>query len=75
MEKNEIRRLPFEALKTFCRQAYQKVGVPPMEAEIVGRPPRAVRPRGVETHGLPACPFTSSASRRDTSARKPGSRR
>jgi len=35
MEKNEIRRVPFEELKNFCRQAYNKVGVPEVEAEIV----------------------------------------
>ena len=57
MEKNEIRRIPFEELKNFCRQAYAKIGVPGDEAEIVADLLVRADLRGVETHGVTRLPI------------------
>jgi LDH2 family malate/lactate/ureidoglycolate dehydrogenase len=57
MEKSEIKRVPFEHLKDFCRQAYQKVGVPEAEAEIVADLLVRSDLRGVETHGVTRLPI------------------
>jgi LDH2 family malate/lactate/ureidoglycolate dehydrogenase len=57
MERNEIRRVPFEELKDFCRQAYGKVGVPGAEAEIVADLLVRSDQRGVETHGVTRLPI------------------
>jgi LDH2 family malate/lactate/ureidoglycolate dehydrogenase len=57
MEKNEIRRVPFEKLKNFCRQAYERVGVPEAEAEIVADLLVRSDLRGVETHGVTRLPI------------------
>ncbi len=57
MEKNEIRRVPFEELKNFCRQAYKKAGVPEAEAEIVADLLVRSDLRGVETHGVTRLPI------------------
>jgi LDH2 family malate/lactate/ureidoglycolate dehydrogenase len=57
MEKTDIRRANFEELKTFCRQAYMKVGVPPEEAEIVAGLLVRSDLRGMETHGVTRLPI------------------
>jgi LDH2 family malate/lactate/ureidoglycolate dehydrogenase len=57
MEKNETRRVPFAELKNFCRQAYNKVGVPEAEAEIVADLLVRSDLRGVETHGVTRLPI------------------
>lgn len=57
MKKNEIRRVPFEELKNFCKQAYKKVGVPEGEAEIVADLLVRSDLRGVETHGVTRLPI------------------
>jgi LDH2 family malate/lactate/ureidoglycolate dehydrogenase len=57
MEKNEIRRVSFEELKNFCRQAYTTVGVPGAEAEIVADLLVRSDLRGVETHGVTRLPI------------------
>ena len=57
MEKNETRRVPFAELKNFCRQAYNTVGVPEAEAEIVADLLVRSDLRGVETHGVTRLPI------------------
>jgi len=57
MEKKEIRRVPFEALRNFCKEAYRKVGVPEAEAEIVSDFLARSDLRGVETHGVTRLPI------------------
>ncbi len=57
MEKDETRRVRFEDLKNFCRQAYQRAGVPEGEAEIVADLLVRADLRGVETHGVTRLPI------------------
>jgi LDH2 family malate/lactate/ureidoglycolate dehydrogenase len=57
MEKNNTVRMSFEKLKTFCQQAYMKVGVPAAEAEIVADLLVRADLRGVETHGVTRLPI------------------
>jgi len=57
MEKSEIRRVSFEDLKNFCKQAYKKVGVPEDEAEIVADLLVRADLRGIETHGVTRLPI------------------
>lgn len=57
MEKSDIRKIQFAELKEFCRQAYQKVGVPGNEAEIVADLLVRSDLRGVETHGVTRLPI------------------
>jgi LDH2 family malate/lactate/ureidoglycolate dehydrogenase len=57
MQQAEIRKIPFELLKDFCREAYRKVGVPGDEAEIVADLLVRSDLRGVETHGVTRLPI------------------
>ncbi len=57
MERTDIRRANFDDLKTFCRQAYMKVGVPAGEAEIVADLLVRADLRGMETHGVTRLPI------------------
>jgi LDH2 family malate/lactate/ureidoglycolate dehydrogenase len=57
MEGSENRRIPFESLKYFCIQAYQKVGVPEAEAEIISDLLVRSDLRGVESHGVTRLPI------------------
>ncbi len=54
---NDLVRVPFEDLKNFCKDAYQKVGVPEAEAEIVADLLVRSDLRGVETHGVTRLPI------------------
>jgi len=47
----------FEDLKKFCKQAYQKVGVPDDEADIIADLLARSDLRGVETHGVTRLPI------------------
>lgn len=49
--------IQFDALKSFCRQAYEKSGVPGDEAEIVANFLARSDLRGVETHGVMRLPI------------------
>ena len=57
MAPNESRRVSFADLKNFCKQAYQKAGVPGPEAEIVADLLVRSDLRGVETHGVTRLPI------------------
>jgi LDH2 family malate/lactate/ureidoglycolate dehydrogenase len=57
VEKNEIRRVPFEELRNFCQKAYRKVGVREEEAGIVADLLVRSDLRGVETHGVTRLPI------------------
>ena len=57
MAQNEVQRISFEVLKNFCKQAYQKAGVPSSEAEIVADLLVRSDLRGVETHGVTRLPI------------------
>jgi LDH2 family malate/lactate/ureidoglycolate dehydrogenase len=57
MAEPTTKRIPFEALKSFCRTAYEKVGVPREEAEIVADLLVRSDLRGVETHGVTRLPI------------------
>ena len=57
MDKNEIRRVSFDDLKNFCKQAYMKAGVPQDEAEIVADLLVRSDLRGIETHGVTRLPI------------------
>ena len=57
MANNDSRRVRFEDLKSFCKQAYRKVGVPDDEAEIVADLLVRSDLRGVETHGVTRLPI------------------
>jgi len=57
MEPTDIRRVPFDSLKGFCRKAYMKAGVPESEAEIVADLLVRADLRGVETHGVTRLPI------------------
>lgn len=50
-------RMSFSSLKAFCQQAYQKVGVPEREAEIVAELLVRSDLRGVESHGVTRLPI------------------
>src|SRR3972149_9842703 len=54
---NDLMRVPFEDLKNFCKRAYQKVGVPEAETEIVADLLVRSDLRGVETHGVTRLPI------------------
>jgi LDH2 family malate/lactate/ureidoglycolate dehydrogenase len=56
--KNNIQQLiSFADLKNFCKQVYQKVGVPEDEAEIIADFLARSDLRGVETHGVTRLPI------------------
>jgi LDH2 family malate/lactate/ureidoglycolate dehydrogenase len=57
MEKDEIRRVTFADLRSFCKAAYARVGVPQEEAEIVADLLVRSDLRGVETHGVTRLPI------------------
>ncbi|NWF94156.1 MAG: Ldh family oxidoreductase [Syntrophaceae bacterium] len=57
MEKMDMERIAFEELKNFCKQAYQRAGVPQEEAEIVADLLARSDLRGVETHGVTRLPI------------------
>lgn len=57
MEGTEIKKIPFDTLKNFCRQAYGKAGVPDEEAEIAADLLARSDLRGVETHGMTRLPI------------------
>lgn len=57
MEKNNLRRVSFDDLKNFCKQAYMKTGVPDEEAGIVADLLTRSDLRGVETHGVTRLPI------------------
>jgi len=57
MEKNGVHLISFEDLRNFCQQAYQKVGVPGPEADIVADLLVRSDLRGVETHGVTRLPI------------------
>jgi LDH2 family malate/lactate/ureidoglycolate dehydrogenase len=57
MEANTSRRVSFADLKTFCRRAYKKAGVPAAEAEIVAGLLARSDLRGIETHGVTRLPI------------------
>ena len=50
-------RISFDELKSFCKQAYMKVGVPQDEAEIVADLLVRSDLRGIETHGVMRLPI------------------
>jgi LDH2 family malate/lactate/ureidoglycolate dehydrogenase len=56
MAKETIQRIEFQRLKDFCKQAYQAVGVPEGEAEIVADLLVRADLRGIETHGVTRLP-------------------
>ena len=57
MPELNVKRFPFEALKSFCKKAYERVGVPPEEAQIVADLLVRSDLRGVETHGVTRLPI------------------
>ena len=57
MGKDAPKRISFDDLILFCKQAYQKVGVPEDEAEIVADLLARSDLRGVETHGVMRLPI------------------
>jgi LDH2 family malate/lactate/ureidoglycolate dehydrogenase len=57
MEKNVSRRILFDDLKGFCKEVYEKTGVPDEEAEIVADLLATSDLRGVETHGVTRLPI------------------
>jgi LDH2 family malate/lactate/ureidoglycolate dehydrogenase len=57
MHKDSNQRVSFSDLKTFCCQAYMKVGVPADEAEIIAGLLARSDLRGVETHGVTRLPI------------------
>lgn len=57
MENNKSRLISFAGLKSFCKQVYQRVGVPDDEADIVADLLVRADLRGVETHGVTRLPI------------------
>ena len=57
MENNKVRLISFADLKSFCKQVYQRVGVPDDEADIVADLLVRADLRGVETHGVTRLPI------------------
>jgi len=57
MGKDVSQRIPYDDLKSFCKQAYLRVGVPDDEAEIVAEFLARSDLRGVETHGVMRLPI------------------
>jgi LDH2 family malate/lactate/ureidoglycolate dehydrogenase len=57
MEKMEIRKVTFEDLRSFCKLAYLKAGVPQDEADIAADLLVRSDLRGVETHGVTRLPI------------------
>ena len=57
MEKKETFIISYDDLKTFCKRAYQKAGVPEQEADIVAELLARSDLRGVETHGVTRLPI------------------
>lgn len=57
MENNKSRLISFNDLKSFCKQVYQRVGVPDDEADIVADLLVRADLRGVETHGVTRLPI------------------
>ena len=52
MKNESLPRIGFDDLKTFCKQAYEKAGVPGDEAQIVSDLLARSDLRGIETHGV-----------------------
>jgi LDH2 family malate/lactate/ureidoglycolate dehydrogenase len=50
-------RIGFQDLKSFCQQAYMKVGVPEQEASVVADLLVRADLRGIETHGVTRLPI------------------
>lgn len=57
MENNKSQLISFADLKSFCKQVYQRVGVPDDEADIVADLLARADLRGVETHGVTRLPI------------------
>lgn len=57
MTQRTVRRISFDELKSFCKQAYTAVGVPEDEAEIVSDLLVRSDLRGIETHGVMRLPI------------------
>ena len=57
MERDSLRRVSFDDLKNFCKQAYMKAGVPAEEAGIVADFLVRSDLRGVESHGVTRLPI------------------
>jgi LDH2 family malate/lactate/ureidoglycolate dehydrogenase len=57
MENNMPRLISFADLKSFCKQVYQRVGVPDDEADIGADLLVRADLRGVETHGVTRLPI------------------
>ncbi len=57
MERDARRRILFDYLKGFCREVYEKAGVPDEEADIVADLLARSDLRGVETHGVTRLPI------------------
>lgn len=57
MEKNASRHILFHDLKAFCKEVYEKAGVPDEEADIVADLLARSDFRGVETHGVTRLPI------------------
>ena len=57
MESNGAWRISFDDLRSFCKQAYTKAGVPDEEAQIVATLLARADLRGVETHGVTRLPI------------------
>ncbi len=57
MGNNDLRHISFADLKSFCKQVYQRVGVPDDEADIVADLLVRADLRGVETHGVTRLPI------------------
>ncbi len=57
MKNESLPRIGFDDLKTFCKQAYEKAGVPGDEAQIVSDLLARSDLRGIETHGVTRLPI------------------
>jgi LDH2 family malate/lactate/ureidoglycolate dehydrogenase len=57
MKNASLPRIGFDDLKTFCKQAYEKTGVPGDEAQIVSDLLARSDLRGIETHGVTRLPI------------------
>jgi LDH2 family malate/lactate/ureidoglycolate dehydrogenase len=57
LEEKPFRRIRFDDLRSFCQQAYMKVGVPEGEAYIVANLLAMSDLRGIETHGVTRLPI------------------
>lgn len=57
MPNKDFRRIWFEDLKAFCKEAYIRAGVPEREADIVADLLARSDLRGIETHGVTRLPI------------------